>query len=349
MCNDSGMDAAEPLLQVRHLTTTIATNGQEITPVDDVSFSLDRGRTLGIVGESGSGKSMLVRSIMGLVGGSTSVSGEVVFDGTDLRTLGRVATKHLWGREIAMIFQDPMTSLNPVKRIGTAITESMRFHLGLSAGEARRRALELMELVGIPAPERRLREYPHQLSGGMRQRITIAIALACRPKLLIADEPTTALDVTVQKQILDLLASLQAELDMAMILITHDLGVVYGRADDVMVMYAGRAVEQAPTSTLFQTMRHQYTAALLRSMPRIDAPSHARLDAIDGRPPDPRDLPSGCRFAPRCRAAIDRCLEELPALTPDPHDLAHRYACFVPVGVESGRHEPALTGQQSGL
>lgn len=330
------MSTTASLLEVRDIRTTFRTPNGNIKAVDGVSFDLERGRTLGIVGESGSGKSVLVRSIMGLLGPSATVEGEVLMEGRDVRTLGRLEAKHFWGIEIAMVFQDPMTSLNPVKKIGTSITETLRFHLGLSRGAARRRAIELLEQVGLPAPERRLDDYPHQLSGGMRQRVTIAMALSCDPKLLICDEPTTALDVTVQKQILDLLGQLQRERHMAMILITHDLGVVSGRTDDVMVMYAGRAVETAPTPVLFESVRHQYTAALLRSIPRVEDPSHTRLDAILGRPPDLRALPPGCRFSPRCPASQQRCIDEMPILVPMQDEGHHRAACFFPVGTPEG-------------
>ena len=303
--------------------------------MDGVSFSLGRGETIGIVGESGSGKSVLVRSIMGLLPSTATVTGTVRFNGVDTTTMNKQQSKHFWGREIAMVFQDPMTSLNPVKKIGAALTESMRFHLGMNKSEARGRAIDLLTQVGIPAPVQRLGEYPHQLSGGMRQRVTIAIAISCWPKLLIADEPTTALDVTVQRQILDLLGSLQEEYEMAMVMITHDLGVVAGRADRVAVMYAGRAVETAPTRELFTTTRHPYTEALLQSIPKIEQSSHTRLEAITGRPPDLVAPPVGCRFAPRCRYAQDRCLVDDPALTATDTDQ-HAVACWFPVGTEAG-------------
>jgi peptide/nickel transport system ATP-binding protein len=235
---------------------------------------------------------------------------------------------------MAMVFQDPMTSLNPTKKVGEHIAESLRFHLGLSKRAARAYGVQLLERVGIPAPGIRYDEYPHQLSGGMRQRVTIAVALACDPKLLIADEPTTALDVTVQKQILDLLSDLQDEQHMAMVLITHDLGVVAGRTDSIAVMYAGRIVEEAPTKLLFRQMRHPYTEALMLSIPRTEQRSHTRLQAIPGRPPDPVLRPVGCSFAPRCRYAQPDCLEEAPPLDgPTPQ---HRWACFHPVGTPEG-------------
>jgi oligopeptide/dipeptide ABC transporter ATP-binding protein len=241
----------------------------------------------------------------------------------------------VWGAEMAMIFQDPMTSLNPVMKIGSQITESLRFHLGVDKSEANATALALLASVGIPAPEQRLKEYPHQLSGGMRQRVTIAIALACGPKVLFADEPTTALDVTVQAQILDLLAEQQRERHMAMILVSHDLGVVAGRTDEIMVMYGGRVVEQAPTDVLFSAVRMPYTEALLRSIPRIEQASHSRLEAIPGRPPQLISPPSGCNFAPRCRYVQARCLEETPPLIPA-EDPRHRYRCWFPVGTPEG-------------
>jgi oligopeptide/dipeptide ABC transporter ATP-binding protein len=241
----------------------------------------------------------------------------------------------MWGPEISMVFQDPLGSLNPVMRIGDQVGEGLRVHLGMSKKEARATALMLLRDVGIPEPERRLDEYPHQLSGGMRQRIVIAIAIACGPKLLIADEPTTALDVTVQAQILDLLKRQQEDRDMSMILITHDLGVVAGRTDEIIVMYAGRVVERAPTATLFSEMRHPYTEALLRSIPKIEYASHTRLDTIPGRPPDMVHPPKGCKFAARCRYAQDRCIEEEPQLT-EGESPGHVYRCFFPVGTPEG-------------
>ena len=327
-----------PVVEVEHLSTTFMTTRGPLRAVNDVSFAIARGETLGIVGESGSGKSVLVRSVMGLLPPSARVRGTIKFQGRDTKTLKRSEQRHFWGREIAMVFQDPMTSLNPTRTIGAQITESIEYHLDLSKKEAESRAIELLGHVGIPEPRKRLRQYPHQLSGGMRQRVTIAIAIACWPKLLIADEPTTALDVTIQKQILDLLGSLQREYDMTMAIITHDLGVVAGRADRVAVMYAGRFVERASTTDLFAQPRHPYTEALLRSIPRLDQPSHTRLDAIGGRPPDMTRPPVGCAFAQRCRYAQPRCLEERPLLTPIDADLGQQReaACFFPVGTPEG-------------
>jgi peptide/nickel transport system ATP-binding protein len=310
-----------------------------------VSFSLHRGRTLGVVGESGSGKSATARSIMNLLPpGMSSTSGRVLIDGRDVRALSRKESRHIWGVETSMVFQNPMTSLNPVIPVGRQIGEGLRYHRNLPRRAAERRARELLEAVGIADADRRLREYPHQLSGGMRQRVMIAIALACEPKLLIADEPTTALDVTVQKQILDLLDRLRREHRMAMILITHDLSVVAGRTDDVVVMYAGRIVEKAPTLQLFTAMRHPYTKALFESIPKVAQPSHTRLRIIHGRPPDLATLPPGCGFAPRCRNAQPRCIAESPSLG-GTGDTEHRFACFYPSGTPAG--EAALAANRA--
>jgi len=321
----------EPLLRVDALSTSFATPRGRLQAVDDVSFELAAGECIGIVGESGSGKSVLVRSIMGLLPATAEVDGRVEFAGQDLAGLSARARRRLWGDRIGMVFQDPMTSLNPVRRIGVQLTDPLRVHLDLSHRQARQRALELLELVGIPEPARRLEQYPHELSGGMRQRVMIAIAVSCQPQLLIADEPTTALDVTVQRQILDLLQRLQQDLDMAMVLITHDLGVVAGRTRRVLVMYAGRVVEEAVTSELFRQPRHPYGAGLLASIPRIEAPSRTKLQSIPGRPPDMVQLPAGCRFAARCPYVQDRCrIEDPPLVATDSSD--HRCACFYPVG-----------------
>ncbi len=320
------------LLEVRDLRTSFQTARGSLQAVDGVSLSVGRGETIGIVGESGSGKSVLVRSIMNLVPRTATVQGTVIFEGRDVRSLSKAERKHFWGPHMAMIFQDPMTSLNPVKKVGQQLTDPLRYHLGLSGKAADKRAVELLGLVRIPEPQRRLGQYPHELSGGMRQRVMIAIAVSCNPKLLLADEPTTALDVTVQKQILDLLGSLQRELDMAMIIITHDLGVVAGRTKRIGVMYAGRIVEEADTAGLFADVRHPYTEGLMASIPRIHHDSHTRLTGIPGRPPDMVEPPVGCRFAARCKYVQTRCQEESPALLDVPY--GHSYACFYPVGTD---------------
>ncbi len=319
----------EPRLVVENLVTEIATPRGLIRPVDGVSFSVGQGETLGIVGESGSGKSVLMRSIMGLLPRSgVKVSGRVSFGGVDL--LGpRRQVKQLWGTEIAMVFQDPMTALNPTKRVGDHITESLRYHQRLGRRAAIAQAIVLLDQVGIPDARRRMRQYPHELSGGMRQRVTIAVALACEPRLLIADEPTTALDVTVQHQILDLLGDLQLERKMTLILVTHDLGVVAGRTKRLAVMYAGKIVEAADTRAVFHEYQHPYTEGLLASIPRIEQPSQTDLAAMDGRPPGLLDLPVGCRFAPRCRYASDQCHHAAPAL--ETSASGHAVACWTPV------------------
>ncbi|MEI2637893.1 MAG: ABC transporter ATP-binding protein [Microthrixaceae bacterium] len=328
-----GIPGAKTLLDVRDIRTHFRTPRGVLKAVDGVSFTLERGRTLGVVGESGSGKSVLSRSIMRLLPKSNTIhSGEVLFEGRDLSGLTESELRGLWGNEISMIFQDPMTALNPVMKIGPQITESLRLHLDMSKGEARETAVALLRAVRIPEPEKRFNGYPHEMSGGMRQRIVIAVALACGPRLLFADEPTTALDVTVQAQILDLLAEQQRERYMAMVLVTHDLGVVASRADEIAVMYAGRIVERAPTKELFANLKMPYTESLLAAIPRLDQPSHSRLEAIGGRPPDLVNPPTGCPFSPRCPYARERCTQETPQLvTVDGHD-GHEFACFYPVG-----------------
>ena len=298
--------------------------------VDNVSFQLEKGRTLGIVGESGSGKSVLNRSLMGLISSNRQIEeGSALFDGQQL--VGR-DRQDFWGKRIGMIFQDPMTSLNPVMRIGRQLFEPLKQHLGMNREAATERAIELLTKVGIPEPARRLRQYPHELSGGMRQRVMIAIALAGEPELLIADEPTTALDVTVQKYILDLLTDLQTDIGMAIVLITHDLGVARGRTDDILVMYGGRVMELAPSEELFSDMSHPYTEALFAAIPRVDQPKHTRLTPISGAPPDPVEPPSGCRFSPRCVYAQQECTESLPEAD-GPGE--HKFACFYPVGSDA--------------
>jgi oligopeptide/dipeptide ABC transporter ATP-binding protein len=308
------------LLEVDDLQTHFFTRDGVVRAVDGVSFSVEPGKTLGIVGESGCGKSVTALSIMGLLPQPPAkvVGGAIRFEGYDLANLSERELEDLRGREIAMIFQDPMTSLNPTLRIGTQIMETMERHLGLDKGEARRRAIELLEEVHIPKAAERLNDYPHRFSGGMRQRVLIAIAISCNPKLLIADEPTTALDVTVQAGVLDLLEELRKEHEMAMIVITHDMGVVAETADDIVVMYAGQIVEQAPALELFDNPEHPYAEALLGALPQLEGTGirEGRLTAIPGRPPDLSDPPPACRFAPRCPFANgqDSCSTEPPEL-----------------------------------
>jgi peptide/nickel transport system ATP-binding protein len=278
---------------------------------------------------------VLARSIMRLLPRHATTQGDIQFDGRDLRSLSDEEARKVWGREMSMVFQDPATALNPVMRVGTQITESLEIHLGLERKEARTRALELLNQVGIPEAERRMRSHPHELSGGMRQRVWIAIAIACSPKLLFADEPTTALDVTIQRQVLDLLTSLQRQNEMSMVLITHDLGVLARRASHILVMYGGQVVEAGLTTALFRETRHPYTSSLLASMPRLEHSSHTRLAAIPGRPVDVIDPKPGCRFAPRCRHAQPRCLTEDPMLLQGPKP-GHRYRCFYPIGTAEG-------------
>jgi oligopeptide/dipeptide ABC transporter ATP-binding protein len=353
--------AGESLLVVDDLHTSFRTTRGTVKAVDGVSFELKAGETLGVVGESGSGKTVLARSIMGLLPLRDVVrSGTVRFAGHELTAMSPEELRQVWGAELSMIFQDPMTALNPVKRIGDQITESLRLHLGMDRSDANSTAVELLRSVGIPSPEQRIRWYPFELSGGMRQRVMIAIALACAPRLVMADEPTTGLDVTVQAQILDLLADLQRERHMAVVLVTHDLGVVATRTDNIMVMYAGRIVERAPTRTLFADTRMPYTQALMDSIPRLSQPSGARLHAIAGRPPDLINPPAGCKFAPRCPYVQDKCRESEPPLrtagTPD-----HLFACWFPLvngvptapGATNGRApaesaEPAAAAPEDG-
>jgi peptide/nickel transport system ATP-binding protein len=325
------------LLDVQDLRTYFRTPRGVVKAVDGVSFDLERGKTIGIVGESGSGKTVLSRSVMGLLPKSTTFhpTGKVLFDGKDLLTLPEKQMRDIWGEEVAMVMQDPMTSLNPVVKIGRQITEGLEHHLNMKGKDAREAAVALLTSVGIPEPVRRLSQYPHELSGGMRQRVTIAIALACGPRLLMADEPTTALDVTVQAQILDLLQKQQRERFMAMVLVTHDLGVVAGRTDEIIVMYAGRVVEKAQTYDLFHDMKMPYTEALLKSIPRVTNPSHTRLQAIGGRPPDLVNLPVGCKFAARCPYVQDKCREEEPPLLPAA-DPGLEVRCWFPVGTPEG-------------
>ncbi|HEY6245204.1 MAG TPA: ABC transporter ATP-binding protein [Pyrinomonadaceae bacterium] len=301
------------LLEVNNLRTHFPTRRGLVRAVDGVSFYLDRGELLGLVGESGCGKSMTALSVMRLIAPPGKiVEGEILFDGQDLLKLSDAEMRQMRGDDIAMIFQDPMTSLNPVFTVGEQIAEALRLHRNLSKKEAKRAAIEAMREVAIPDPARRIDDYPHQLSGGMRQRVMIAMALACNPKLLIADEPTTALDVTIQAQILELLDELRKQRELAVLLITHDLGVVAEVADRVAVMYTGRIVEESPVDELFARPKHPYTEGLLRSVPKLTSEHVARkerLETIDGTVPRPTDLPPGCHFAPRCSHRMPRCIE----------------------------------------
>jgi len=319
----------QALLEVRDLHTYFGSPRGAVHAVDGVSFDVYGGQSLGIVGESGSGKSVMSRAIMGLLPPHAGTTGRVLFEGRNLVDLSRKEKEELWGKRIGMVFQDPSRSLNPVVRVQRQLTEGMRKHLGLSRSEAHGRALTLLEEVGVPDPERRLRNYPHELSGGMRQRIMLAIALACEPDLLIADEPTTALDVTIQRQILDLLRKIQQEHDMALMLISHDLAVVAGRTDRVAVMYAGKMAEIGSTRAIFDSPRHRYTRALLGATPTVDHERHTPLQLIRGTLPNPTSPPAGCRFAARCEFALAECAEGTgPRLTKVDDD--HGVACLNP-------------------
>jgi peptide/nickel transport system ATP-binding protein len=327
----SEMKAEDTVLDVKNLKTVFFTNSGLFKAVDDVSFSVRRGETLAIVGESGCGKSVTALSVMRLVPDPPGriVGGSIVLEGTDLLGLDEAEMRQVRGNRISMIFQEPMTSLNPVMRIGDQITEVLRLHHTMSSKEAWKQAVDMLRLVRIPEPERRAQEYPHQLSGGMRQRAMIAMALACRPALLIADEPTTALDVTIQAQILALIVDLQKRLGTGLVLITHDLGVVAQTAQRVIVMYAGKKVEEATVEALFENPRHPYTRGLMASMPAVislGAQSDVRLTEIPGMVPSLTNLPAGCAFAPRCPLAIDRCRAEFPPLEEFGGD--HLAACW---------------------
>jgi oligopeptide/dipeptide ABC transporter ATP-binding protein len=318
-----------PLLEVKGLHTEFRTGAGLVRAVDGISYTVERGETVAIVGESGSGKSVGALSILGLIPDPPGqiTAGEILFDGRDLRALSEAEMREIRGRDIGMVFQEPMTSLNPVLTIGRQITETLEQHQGADRETADKRALDLLGLVGIGDAARRLKQYPHQLSGGMRQRVMIAIALACSPKLIIADEPTTALDVTIQAQILELMKQLSLKLNVALIVITHNLGVVARYASRVNVMYAGRIVEAGSAEAIYHDPRHPYTIALLKSVPRLDRPRRARLDPVDGQPPDLTRLDGGCAFRPRCRFAVERCSKAHPPLVAA-GEPGHSVACF---------------------
>jgi oligopeptide transport system ATP-binding protein len=319
------------LLQVKGLKTQFFTQDGVVSAVNGIDFDLNEGETLGIVGESGCGKSVSVLSLMRLIPTPPGriVGGEAWFQGRDLIKMDNEEIRSVRGNKIAMIFQDPMTSLNPVLTINQQVSEALELHLGMDKRQSRKRTVELLELVGIPSPADRIDDYPHQFSGGMRQRVMIAMGLSCNPQLLIADEPTTALDVTIQAQITDLVRKLKQEIGMAVIWITHDLGIIAGLADRVNVMYAGYIIETADVKDLYADPRHPYTLGLLHSIPRLDAERKTKLTPIDGLPPDLIDMPPGCPFAVRCRYALDKCLEENPAL--ETVARRHMVACWVDV------------------
>jgi peptide/nickel transport system ATP-binding protein len=322
------------ILEVENLSIHFKSEFGVVKAVDDVSFVLKQGSVLGLVGESGSGKSVLVRSILGLTPTTSTarLTGKIIFEGTDI--LGeseKYLNKNVRGKKIAMVFQDPLTALNPVMTIGNQLTDSMRIHLNISGKEALARGIELLEQVGIPNPAERMNSYAHELSGGMRQRVVIAIALSCEPEILLADEPTTALDVTVQAQILDLLDDLRIENQLSMILVSHDLGLVSSRADSVAVMYGGSLVEIADAKRIFTAPRMPYTRGLLNSRPDINMPSHSKLETIPGRPSSAVENVAGCKFSPRCERAIEVCHTKRPLLRIDEKDSSHAWACFNPI------------------
>ncbi|NLY73603.1 MAG: ABC transporter ATP-binding protein [Tissierellia bacterium] len=321
-----------PLLEIKHLHTYFETKKGTVKAVNDVSYSVDAGKTLGIVGESGSGKSVSVMSIIRLLDGNGYIAdGEVHFDGRELTKLPMKEIMKIRGNDISVIFQEPMTSLNPIFTVERQISEPFILHQGLTKEQAAKRTVEMLELVKIPNPKNVAKQYPHQLSGGMRQRVMIAMALACEPKLLIADEPTTALDVTIQAQILKLMNDLKKSVNASIIFVTHDLGVINEMADEVAVMYCGQVVEQASVEAIFgkdSNWSHPYTEGLLISVPRLDTEPGERLQAIPGAVPHPLNLPKGCKFAPRCRYATERCHEEEPAL--EEIEVDHKIRCFYP-------------------
>ena len=329
MSEPATKDSTAPVLEVRDLVTTFDTDAGRLTAVDGVSFSVARGRTLGIVGESGCGKSVSALSVMRLLPQPMGriASGSILLDGLDLATISHHDMRHIRGKRIGMIFQEPMTALNPVHTIGRQLSEVFLLHQTQDKREALVRSVDMLRKVGIPSPEIRVSEYPHQLSGGMRQRVVIAMALACQPAIVIADEPTTALDVTIQAQILELMQSLQEELGMAIVLITHDLGVIAEMCDDVVVMYAGRVAESGPVERIFAAPSHPYTRGLLASIPRLSTPRKSRLPVIEGMVPSLADLPVGCRFQNRCPHRTDACTQQpaLEAVSPGHHVACHHW------------------------
>ncbi|MCD4524229.1 ABC transporter ATP-binding protein [Nocardioides sp. cx-173] len=338
------MTETQPLLEVRNLHAYFGSQRGPVHAVDGVSFDVHQAQALGIVGESGSGKSVMSRAVMGLLPSYASLTGEVLFRGTNLLGLSRKGKEALWGNSIAMVFQDPSRSLNPVVKVSRQLTEGMRKHLGVSRSEASSRALDLLKEVGVPDPERRIHNYPHELSGGMRQRVMIAIALACEPELLIADEPTTALDVTIQRQILDLLRRIQRERHMALMLVSHDLAVVAGRTDRVAVMYSGKIAEVGSTRAIFDSPQHRYTRALLGATPTVDHERHTPLRLIQGSLPNPVAPPPGCRFAARCDHALPECPSDpMPALLSVGTD--HWVACHNPAVVQTAPDGGVLLGR----
>ncbi len=316
------------LLDIENLRTQFFTSDGTVRAVDGISYSVEEGETVALVGESGCGKSVSALSILRLIPFPPGriVGGSIRFKGTDLLQLSDAEIRAVRGRRIAMVFQEPMTSLNPVLTIGLQLTETLEHHLGVAREEAQRRAVELLQMVGISDPQRRLNQYPHHLSGGMRQRVMIAMALCCEPELIIADEPTTALDVTIQAQILELMKDLTKRLGVALVIITHNLGVVARYADRVNVMYAGKIIERGTAREIYHEPRHPYTLGLLRSVPRLDQPRKAKLDPIEGQPPDLTRLGAGCAFRPRCRYAVERCANEIPTL--EPAGVGHASACW---------------------
>jgi oligopeptide/dipeptide ABC transporter ATP-binding protein len=322
-----------PLFEIENLEITFDTARGPLKAVRGVSLVINKGESIGIVGESGSGKTVMSRASMGLLRGRrVKRTGSVKLEGQELLTLTNEEIRSLWGTKIAMIFQDPMTALNPVRRVGSQFNESLVKRLGMSKEDANKRTLELLALVRMPEPEKVISKFPHQLSGGMRQRVMIAMAIACNPSLLFADEPTTALDVTVQAQVLELLADLREKLDMAMVIVTHDLGVVAGYTDRIAVMYGGEIVELATTPDLFANTKMPYTQALMESIPRLDRKVGDRLPAIGGTPPDPTLERTSCGFADRCKFATDKCRTEHPDLVDAGN--GHMYRCFFPLGVK---------------